>query len=176
MKYVVLLRKVNVGTENRIDKKSLEKTFISLGYSNVETYINSGNVLFISNKSKKEIGVEISKALEGLFNAPMQFLIKTVKEMEEIADSIPPKWQNDDEQKTDIAYLFEEANYPEIINELPIKKEYAQIKYVHGAIIMNVKREYQNKSQLSKITGSKSYKYMTIRNVNTARYLAGIKE
>ena len=63
-----------------------------------------------------------------------------------------------------------------IIDELPIKKEFLDIRYVKGAIFWNVKRDDYNKSQLNKIINHKSYKLMTIRNVNTARYLAGISE
>jgi len=44
MKYIVLLRKINVGKENRISMKILEEVFVSLGYKDVETYFNSGNV------------------------------------------------------------------------------------------------------------------------------------
>ena len=40
MKYIILLRKINVGKDNRIDKKLLEETFTILGFTNVEIYIN----------------------------------------------------------------------------------------------------------------------------------------
>ena len=55
MKYIILLRKINVGKDNRIDKKSLEETFTILGFTNVEIYINSGNVVFTSSKGKFEV-------------------------------------------------------------------------------------------------------------------------
>ena len=44
--------------------------------------------------------------------------------------------------------------------------------YVKGAIIWNVTRDNYNKSQLNKIISHKIYKEFTVRNVNTARYLA----
>lgn len=55
MKYIVLLRKINVGKENRVSMKILEDVFVSLGYKEVETYINSGNVIFKTTKSKSGI-------------------------------------------------------------------------------------------------------------------------
>ena len=176
MKYVVLLRKVNVGTENRIDKKSLEAAFINLGYTNVQIYINSGNVIFSTTKSKAKISEEIDTALFELFRARIQFLLKTSSEMKKIGEAIPKKWKNDTNEKTDIAYLFSDIDNPEIVNELPFKKEYVKVIYVKGALIMNVPREYQFKSQYSKIIGNKIYKSMTLRNVNTARYLAEIND
>ena len=92
--------------------------------------------------------------------------------MVKIAKSIPCDWQNNDAQKTDVAYLFDSIDNENIINELPIKKEYIQLIYVKGALIWNVRREDYNKSHLNKIISHKAYKDMTIRNVNTARYLA----
>lgn len=174
MKYIVLLRKINVGKENRIDKESLEETFTTLGYSNIEVYINSGNVIFTSAKGKTAIRKEIDDALYGLFKTHIQFIVKTKNEMEIIGKAIPKAWENNDEQRTDVFFLFSRIDHPELINQLPIKKEFVALKYVKGALIINIKRDYVYKSQYSKIIGSEAYKFMTIRNVNTARYLAGI--
>ena len=95
--------------------------------------------------------------------------------MVKIANSIPGDWQNNDDEKTDVAYLFESIDTENILNELPIKKEYIQVIYVKGALIWNVRRKDYNKSHLNKIISHKVYKAMTVRNVNTARYLANCR-
>jgi len=172
MNYIVLLRKINVGKENRIDKQSLKNIFIDLNYDNVHIYINSGNILFESEKNKHELRNEIEIALFNLFNTKIDFMILTTQEMICINNSIPCEWENNNDQKTDIAFLFEEVNKPEILDELPFKKEFIDLIYINNALIMHVKRENQNKSQLSKIISNRIYKHMTIRNVNTVRYLA----
>ena len=110
------------------------------------TYLNSGNVIFESN-TKQEI----------------------------LQKEIPKEWKNDSEQKTDVAYLFPEIDSKNIIDELPVNKKYINIRYVKGAIIWNVKKKEYNKSHLNKIISLKQYQLMTVRNVNTSRYLAGIK-
>ena len=102
----------------------------------------------------------------------VKVLVKTKSEMVKIANGIPDDWQNNDDQETYAAYLFESIDTENIINELSIKKEYIQLLYVEGALIWNVRREDYNKSHLNKIISHKVYKDMTIRNVNTARYLA----
>ena len=73
-----------------------------------------------------------------------------------------------------MAYLFGEIDSEEIANILPIKKELVNILYVKGAVIWNVKREDVIKSQLAKIIGYKIYASMTVRNVNTARFLGNL--
>jgi uncharacterized protein (DUF1697 family) len=174
MEYVILMRKINVGTENRISKNEMEKLFIDLGYDEVEIYINSGNAILKTKKSMSKVCEEVSKALNDRFNEEVQFIIKTRKQMEDIANLIPEEWQNNDKQKTDIAYLFNDIDDEKIIDDLTFKNEYVNLKYIKGALIMNVLRENQGKSQLTKLISSKIYKRMTIRNVNTARYLGNV--
>ena len=48
MKYIALLRGVNVGGKNKVAMGDLRVCFESLGFENVTTYINSGNVVFDS--------------------------------------------------------------------------------------------------------------------------------
>lgn len=53
--YVALLRGINVGGNNKIEMTKLKVLFESLGYTNVVTYINSGNVIFETRK-KMSVG------------------------------------------------------------------------------------------------------------------------
>jgi uncharacterized protein (DUF1697 family) len=175
MKYVALLRGINVGKGHRVEMKRLVGVFVSLGYVNPSTYINSGNVLFESDKKRTEIREEIEFSLKKEFGFDIPTLVKTEQEMQEIAKAVPNGWQNDSKQRSDVAYLFEEVDNEKIIEELPVKKEYIDIRYVKGAVLWNVDRENYNKSHLNKIISHKSYQSMTVRNVNTARFLAGFK-
>jgi uncharacterized protein (DUF1697 family) len=174
MKYIALLRGINVGTSVKINMKELKSDCELLGLQNVSTYINSGNILFESDDNKEIIKREIEDKLKNKTGQEIKIILKTKDEMNRIASAIPSDWTNDDVQKTDVLYLFDEIDNEEIVNELPIKKEYINIKYVQGAVIMNVLRSNYNKSQMNKIIGYKKYKEMTVRNVNTAKYLASI--
>lgn len=175
MKYIALLRGINVGGNRKVEMKKLKSLFEKLGYQNVSTYINSGNVIFESTRSKEVLTQEIVKNLKKEFGFEIQTLLKTAKEMKKIAKAIPAEWQNDAKQKTDVAYLFEDADSKKTLNELPINKDYINILYVKGAVIWNVNRKNYNKSRLNKVIGHKIYQSMTVRNVNTARFLGGLK-
>ncbi|MFA6604256.1 MAG: DUF1697 domain-containing protein [Patescibacteria group bacterium] len=175
MKYVALLRGINVGGNKKIEMKKLKAIFESLGFTDVSTYINSGNIIFESGQKRTDLCKIIEVCLKKEFGFEIPMLIKTQREMKKIADAIPEDWRNDSAQKSDVAYLFPEVDSEKTIAELPIKKEYVDIRYIKGAIYWNVGREDYNKSHLNKIIGHKSYKYMTVRNVNTARYLAKYK-
>jgi len=175
MKYIALLRGINVGGNRKVEMKRLKDLFESLGYVNVATYLNSGNVIFESDIKQETLQKEIPKKLEKEFGFEIQTLVKNEKEIKKIANAIPETWENNSEQKTDVAYLFPEIDSKKTIDELPIKKEFIDIRYVKGAIIWNVKKKEYNKSHLNKIIGLKQYQLMTVRNVNTARFLAGSK-
>jgi len=174
LKYIVLLRKINAGKENRIDMKSLKRLFELPGYDSVATYINSGNVIFNSQKGMKILEKEIDEKLFEHFKHKIQFILKPHDEIKKIADAIPKAWQNNNDQRTDVAYLFKEIDKPNTINEMPMKIDFIEIKYVKGAIIWHLKKENLNKSQLNKLISHQHYQYMTIRNVNTARHLASL--
>lgn len=176
MKYIALFRGINVGGNRKVEMKKLRSLFESLGFINVSTYINSGNIIFESDLDAKNVLIKIQKSFEKTFDFEIPTLVKTEKEMIKIASAIPEEWQNDPTQKTDVAYLFPEADSKKIIEELPLKIEFLEIRYVKGALFWNIKRENVNKSQLAKLISHKLYKSMTIRNVNTARFLAGETE
>jgi len=172
MKYIALLRGINVGGNKRVEMKRLKILFASLGYTNVATYINSGNIIFESNNDQTAVYKEVERGLKNEFKFAIPTLVKTELEMRQIANAIPNNWHNDSSYKTDVAYLFEVIDGKETLDELPIKKEYLDVIYVKGAIIWHVARKNYNKSQLNKLIAHKYYQLMTVRNINTARYLA----
>lgn len=154
--------------------KKLKALFEALGYTNVSTYINSGNVFFESGKDKDTLYRDIVKNLKKEFGFDIPVLVKTIQEMRNIAQAIPSAWQNDTRQRTDVAYLFEKIDTGKTINELPVNREYIDIRYTKGAIFWNIDRKNYNKSRLNKLISHEAYQLMTVRNVNTARFLAGI--
>lgn len=172
MKYAALLRGINVGTTKRIDMKHLKALFEGLGFVNVTTYINSGNVRFESDELVENIRASLDACFRSELGFEVPTIVKTLEEMQLIAAEIPTEWQNDTEQRTDVAYLFDEIDYIDTIDKFPFKRDFVDVRYVKGAVIWNISRENYNKSQLNKLIGHKLYQFMTIRNVNTARRLA----
>ncbi|MDC7248094.1 MAG: DUF1697 domain-containing protein [Sphaerochaetaceae bacterium] len=174
MRYIVLLRGINVGGNHKVVMKELREYVEALNFVNVSTYLNSGNLLFDSEESAQDVKKKITEMFSSTYDFDIPILIKTQQQIKAIEYAIPENWYNDEVHKTDVAYLFSEADLPEIIDELPIKKEFVDIRYVQGALFYRVARADYNKSQLNKIIGHKLYKLMTIRNINTARKLAKI--
>ena len=176
MRYIALLRGVNAGVNRRVEMKRLKALFETMGYSQISTYINSGNVIFESDEGRERIRKKIEVSLVEEFGFEIPTLIKTEQEMKKIADAIPSGWRNDAAQRTDVAYLFPEADSKKTVDELPVNRKYVDVRYVKGAVYWNMDRKNYSRSRLNKIIGHRLYQLMTMRNVNTARYLAGYEK
>lgn len=174
MRYVALLRGVNVGKSARVPMSKLKSLFEGLGLSDVVTYLNSGNVVFGSSLGASELTRTLEDEIERAFGMRIPTLVKTSAEMNAIAESIPPEWSNGPAEQTYVAYLFGDADRPGLVEELPVKRQFMNIFYTPGAIVWNIKREDYGRSQITKIVGHSSYARMTTRNVNTARKLAAL--
>ncbi len=175
-RYVVLLRGVNVGGQRRVPKAEFAAVLESLGFSDVLVYINSGNAVFTSLYQPKR--ADIQTALEMHFGFDIATLLLTGEKVKAIAAAIPTEWTNDpiksekSGQKSDVLYLFDEINTPDVLAKLGYKPDIETMLYVDGAVLVNVTRANQLRGSLQKIVGTKLYASMTVRNVNTARKLA----
>ncbi len=176
MKYVVLLRGVNVGGNHRVPKAEFKAVLENLGFQDVVIYINSGNAVFES----KEVPVaeEVQAALEEHFGFPIPTLVISGKKIQDIAAAIPPSWTNDPPkpdksgQKSDVLYLFDEANSPGVLEMIGYRKDIETMIYVDGAVLANVSRMNQSKYSLLRVVGTPLYRQMTVRNIATAKKLA----
>ena len=54
MTYVCLLRGINVSGKNLVKMESLREAFSRRGYTKVETYVQSGNVVFDTKKTSRQ--------------------------------------------------------------------------------------------------------------------------
>ncbi|WP_018930717.1 DUF1697 domain-containing protein [Gracilibacillus lacisalsi] len=170
MIYVALLRGINVGGKNKIDMKVLKQTFEQVGMNDVITYINTGNIVFSYNGlSKTEISRLLEEAIHNDFGLQIKVVVRSIKDVSEIMNAIPDTWKNDKDMKSDVMFLWDEIDDESVLGNLVIKPNIDTVKYVPGAILWSVDKKNITKSGMSKIVGSKIYKQVTIRNVNTAR-------
>lgn len=172
MIYVALLRGINVGGNNKVEMAKLKESFISIGHTGVTTYINSGNIVFSSDKKLSELAGEIEAVIEKDFGFKVHVVVRDVKNIRAIEKATPQSWVNDGEtMKTDVLSLWEDVDSEDVLNELVIKPGIDEVQYVPGAIIWRVDRKNVSKSGLMKIIGTPLYKKVTIRNINTVRKL-----
>ena len=118
MKYVALLRGINVGKGARVPMKTLKALLEGLGLSDVATYLNSGNAIFSSSLSALDLTRLLDDELERAFGEKIPTLVKTSAEVIAIADSIPSEWGSGEGEQTYVAYLFSDVDKPLMLTSL----------------------------------------------------------
>lgn len=87
--YIALLRGINVGGKNKIKMADLKRSFESLRLNQVQTYIQSGNVLFVSEESEAVLRLLIERKIEEDFGFPVPVILRTASELERIYRNCP---------------------------------------------------------------------------------------
>jgi len=170
MVYTALLRGINVGGKNKVDMKILKQSFEQAGMNNVVTYINSGNIIFTNDHhSKNDIAHILEKAILNTFGLDIKVLVLSLEDMKKVMSSLPESWTNDDQMRSDVLFLWEDINDESILDQLTFKPEIETVKYAPGAILWTIDKKNVTKGSMAKLIGTKLYKQMTIRNVNTTR-------
>ncbi len=171
MIYVALLRGVNVGGKNRVVMRQLAQALEREGFEDVSTYINSGNILFQTDKTATEAGHIVERVIKTEFSLTIKVLVRSHTEIQNIIDTLPDNWNNDDTQKCDVMFVWDSHDIEGIRDQLTIKPDIDDVKFITGTIIWRVDRDKVTRSGMMKLVGTDLYKHMTIRNSNTARTL-----
>ena len=87
--YIALLRGINVGGKNKIKMAELRESLTAIGLENVRTYIQSGNILFQSNKQKKILKEEIEYKIMQDYQLSIPVILRTSEEWEQIMKACP---------------------------------------------------------------------------------------
>lgn len=169
--YVALLRGINVGGNTKVEMKKLKALFERMRFTDVSTYINSGNVLFRTNQSRETLTTHIENSIKEEFGFPVRVAVRDQKQISEITERVPKNWTNDAAQKTDVIFLWDEVNSSKVLEEILTNPKVDQLSYMDGALIWHIDRAHYNQSAMHKFIGTRVYKQMTARNINTVRKL-----
>lgn len=137
MKYIVLLRGVNISGKNKVSMPKLKQLLEENNYQNVLTYLNSGNIIIESNINNKELIIEnISKIIEFNFNIKIPIYIMTVPELEDILNNSPSWWGTTNKEIYDnLIFIIPPTTYEEVYNTIGSPKENIdQIEEYHSTI------------------------------------------
>jgi len=88
--YIALLRGINVGGHKKVPMAELRKVLTTSRLENVQTYIQSGNVIFqSSSNNKKALEQTIQKAILDYFSFEVPVLVRNRAEIKTIFDNCP---------------------------------------------------------------------------------------
>ncbi|OGD21240.1 MAG: hypothetical protein A2W03_10635 [Candidatus Aminicenantes bacterium RBG_16_63_16] len=90
MHYCAFLRGINVGGHALIKMEELKKAFVNMGFENVRTLLASGNVVFETLQSDKEMLTErIETELKNLFKKNINISLRSVDSLKALRSADP---------------------------------------------------------------------------------------
>lgn len=174
MKYIALLRGVNVGGNNKLLMSELKSAFVQHGFSNVTTYINSGNVLFSHDSTDEEVlKAECEALIRDAFQMDLSVVVLSAQRLVEALSHAPAWWNSDDESKHNAIFVIPPATADQIFAAVgEIKPEFEKVGYYGQIIFWSAPLKTFSRTRWSKVVGTTAYGSITIRNANTAIKLA----
>ncbi len=177
MKYVALLRGTNVGGNRIIKMTALKEAVEKCGFTNVSTYIQSGNVIFESDdKSVDTIAAKLEDSLFKHFKYDSSIIVRTHQQFKKVVSEIPIEWKTRNDLRCYLAFIKEPVTAQDVIREIKLKDGIDFVKTGPGVVYLSTLLSGLTKSGFTKLVGKKVYKDITIRNYNTAQKLLALME
>jgi uncharacterized protein (DUF1697 family) len=135
--YLALLRAINLGAVNKVPMKELRTMFEDLGYEDVRTHLQSGNVVFEGKSStSKKLAAEIEGAISKVFDLEVPVIVRTRRELERVAGGNPFPTEGVKASWLHVMFLSEPAS-PKAIKTLdPDRSPQDQFEVKGGEIFL----------------------------------------
>jgi hypothetical protein len=167
MRYILLLRGINVGGKNKVSMNDLKASLEGLGYQDVVTYINSGNVIFDTD-DLTTIKENIAGML-GRFPFTIKHVILTKEEYLYEVSNLPEWWHQPLARKDVLFYTddVDPENMKYRISQMPLHDEI--VHFGKKAIFWGkyTEKEFLRTSYHKLLMKEKFYPLITIRNGRT---------
>lgn len=174
MRYVALLRGINVGGKNIVPMAGLKTSLEEMGFSDVSTYIASGNAIFETEKPAGEIKAQLEKALPEQFKLDdnlIKVLVLTPDQLRSIINNKPEGFGEQPEKYHSDALFLMGIDSASVMPLFNPREGVDKVWPGDGVIYSQRLSSQRTKSRLNAIMASPAYKSMTIRNWNTTRKL-----
>ena len=104
MRYILLLRGINVGGKNKVAMSELKALLEGLNFQNVHSYINSGNLFFSGTDTLDTCICKIKDLLERHYDFSIPFALLTKEEYLKEKESLP-EWWNEKLARRDVLFV-----------------------------------------------------------------------
>jgi len=107
---IAILRGINVGGKRKILMKDLASLCEKLGWKEVKTYIQSGNLLFKSDVQNSDLANDLAKAISNQYNFEVPVIVRNVDELRTAVDRNPFYHSEADINKLHLTFLKEKPD------------------------------------------------------------------
>jgi uncharacterized protein (DUF1697 family) len=169
--YVAFLRGVNLGPNNKISMPALRAMADDLGYTDVATYINSGNLIVSSAKKAPTLEREISKAIKDTFGRPIDVTVRTPVQLRKILAENP--YPDGNPSQVTVAFLTKAPPADGKQKVAAVAKDYEPFTFAGQQVYVNYSQGIGRSKlaeRFSDIIGVSS----TVRNIRTVEKLLAL--
>ncbi len=172
-RYIALLRGVNVGGNNKVSMPLLKKSFEEIGFLDVVTYINSGNIIFSCEEvDEEDLQSQCRRVISDVFQLNISVCVISAKDLSAAMENVPTWWGNDSESSHNAIFVIKPVDAKVLVEQnSDIKPEYENIASYGQVIFWSAPVRTFSKTRWSKVVSSSAYASVTIRNANTTRKL-----
>jgi len=167
--YIALLRGINVSGKNKVPMKELQAVCLNLGWKEVQTYIQSGNIVFRSDKSAEDLSQALIEAIVTSFGFDVPVLIIDEMKLQTVLSTNPTK-----RECKDVYYTFLYNSH----NSLTIDNKYKEDSFeligdvVYIDCLTYGKTKFNNtffEKKLQTIATTRNYKTLSkLRDISAA--------
>jgi uncharacterized protein (DUF1697 family) len=179
MNYVVLIRGINVGGKNIVPMAGLRQCLEEKGYSNISTYIASGNVILQSTQDASELKTQVEAVLLENFKLDSglaKILVLTHKQFKAIIEQKPQGFGEQPEEYHSDAIFLIDIDTSQAMTAFDPRAGVDTYWTGDGVIYSQRLSSQRTKSRLNKTMSTSQYQSMTIRNWNTTTKLLELLE
>lgn len=175
--YVALLRGINVGGKNIVPMAGLRAAFEDDGYEDVRTYIQSGNVLFRSERPRGSLEGQIEAMLERQLGVPIRTVLRSQTQLRNVVNRAPEGFgAKPDTYHSDAVFLKNPLTSKQAMRVVELREGVDEVWPGTGVIYFQRLSERRTQSKLSKVASTPQYQQMTIRSWRTTTKLLELLE
>ena len=170
MRYVLLLRGINVGKNNKVVMAGLKRSLAEMGFEHLTSYINSDNLFFNSQAPEQKIRELLTNHFNDTYDFPLPFALIRADILQQEANKLPGWWQDETAYRRDALFYLPEADREQIKAEtLSWVDEKEHLHFGETAFFYSNhnQADYLRSNYHKKLIGSAFYKSLTIRNGRT---------
>jgi uncharacterized protein (DUF1697 family) len=172
MVFVALLRGINVGGNNMIRMSSLKASFEKMGFKDVTTYINSGNIIFRAKEGDaRKLEKNIERMLSKEYQLECKVVVRSFSEIANLVENLPKNWGGDEQWKHNVMYLRHSIDSEDVLDLLELKKDIEEVIYFPGTLLWSARVSDVTRTSMNKLPGRKIFQDVTVRNLNTTKKL-----
>lgn len=173
-RFVALLRGINVGGNNIIKMADLRTCFEKGGFRNVATFIQSGNVIFESEKKERDkVTLQVEKILSAEFDYAASVVLRSRAEMLAVVAKAPEGFGTQPAKcRYDVLFLKPPLTAKVALASIDTTPGVDRVLPGAGVLYFERLAAEATRSKLPKLVSKPIYKSLTIRNWNTTTKLA----